>query len=104
MQITVLREVFETLQANKLVDNESDFSTDWLGRSECYMRSLRFHRTEPSVASVAICASKLQHYGKRLTASEQHKELGQQFIELSELCHQHINASCEASWIDQMGA
>ena len=104
MRNTVLNEVFDTLRSHSLVRSENEFSKDWLGRSECYLRSLRFNGLQPSVASIAICASKLQHYGRRMTAIEQHKELGERFIELSDLCHQHINATCEATWLDQIRA
>lgn len=102
MQKTVLNEVFDTLRAYRLVDSESEFSTDWLGRSECYMRSLRFKNTEPSVGSVAICASKLQHYGQRMVDIDAHKALGERFIELSSLCHKLINSQSEARWLNQL--
>ena len=102
MQKTVLNEVFETLRAHKLVNSESEFSKDWCGRAESYLRCMRFNDLQPSVASIAICASKLQHYGHRMIETDAHKALGEQFIELSDLCHNHINAECEASWIDQV--
>jgi hypothetical protein len=38
------------------------------------------------------CASKLQHYGRYMTATERHAQLAKQFIELSERCHKQINA------------
>jgi hypothetical protein len=102
MKKTVINEVFETLRSYKLVDSESEFSTDWLGRSECYMRSLRFNGIEPSVGSVAICASKLQHYGQRMVDIDAHKALGERFIKLSSLCHQLINSQSEARWLKQL--
>lgn len=102
MQKTVINEVFDTLRAYKLVDSESEFSTDWLGRSECYMRSLRFNDAEPSVGSVAICASKLQHYGLRMADIDAHRALGERFIELSSLCHQLVNSQSEARWLNQL--
>jgi len=51
MQKTVLTDVFELLQRIGAVSNESEFSKDWLCRSECYMRTLRFKRTKPSVGT-----------------------------------------------------
>ena len=71
MQKTVLNDVFELLQQIGAVSSESEFSKDWLCRSECYMRTLRFKRVKPSVGTLAICASKLQHYGRCMTATEQ---------------------------------
>ena len=46
MQKTVLNEVFELLQQIGAVSSESEFSKDWLCRSECYMRTLRFKRVK----------------------------------------------------------
>jgi len=93
---TVLMEVYKLLQEIGAVHSESEFSRDWLGRSECYLRTLRFKGTDASVGAVAICASKLQHYGTRLQHTQQHTALGRRFIQLSEQCHKHINAHCEA--------
>ncbi len=62
MQKTVLNEIFELLQQIGAVSSESEFSKDWLCRSECYMRTLRFKRVKPSVGTLAICASTLQHW------------------------------------------
>ena len=54
MQKTVLNEVFELLQQIGAVSSESEFSRDWLCRSECYVRTLRFKRVKPSVGTLAI--------------------------------------------------
>lgn len=95
----VLNEVFEVLRGIGVVRSESEFSKDWLGRSECYLRSLRFNGLEPSVSSIAVCSSKLQHYGQRMCATEQHQKLGQRFLTLAELCHQHINSTAAETWM-----
>jgi len=98
MQKTVLNEVFELLQQIGAVSSESEFSKDWLCRSECYMRTLRFKRAKPSVGTLAVCASKLQHYGRCMTASEQHTQLGERFLMLSEQCHKQINTDA-SGWL-----
>ena len=102
MQKTVLNDVFELLQQIGAVRCESEFSRDWLCRSECYVRTLRFKRVKPSVGTFAICASKLQHYGRCMTATEQHTQLGNRFIELSERCHKQINADAVGWWKDEV--
>ena len=99
MQGTVLKQVYELLRNIGAVANEAEFSKDWLGRSECYMRMLRFKGIGASTGSVAICASKLQHYGKRMYESSAHSELGKQFLELSRECHNMINEEAEALWL-----
>lgn len=99
MEKTVINEVFDLLKAIKAVDNESEFSRDWLGRSECYLRTLRFKGTEPSVATIAICASKLQHYGQQLVKQTNHREIGERFLTLSQQCHAQINQKSRAIWL-----
>lgn len=99
MTKTVLSDVYELLNSIGAVRSESEFSTDWLGRSECYLRTLRFKGSDASVGAVAICASKLQHYGKQMLKTEQHTELGKQFLLLSEQCHKQINAQSTAEWM-----
>ena len=99
MEGTVLKEVYELLRNIGAVANEAEFSRDWLGRSECYMRMLRFKGIGASTGSIAICASKLQHYGKRVFESSAHSELGKQFLELSRECHNMINEEAEVLWL-----
>ena len=102
MQKTVLNDVFELLQQIGAVSSESEFSRDWLCRSECYLRTLRFKRVKPSVGTLAICASKLQHYGHCMTATDTHAQIGNQFIEMSERCHKQINADAVGWWKDEV--
>ena len=99
MQRTVLNEVYALLKTIGAVANEAEFSRDWLGRSESYMRWMRFKGVGASTGSVAICASKLQHYGKRMCESSAHSELGKQFLQLSAECHNTINKEAEAQWL-----
>jgi hypothetical protein len=98
MQKTVLNDVFELLQQIGAVSSESEFSRDWLARSECYMRTLRFKQANPSVGTLAICASKLQHYASCMTATDAHAKLGKQFIKLSQQCHTQINTDAKGCW------
>ena len=102
MQKTVLNDVFELLQQIGAVSSESEFSRDWLARSECYMRTLRFKQANPSVGILAICASKLQHYGRCMTATDAHAKLGKEFIKLSEQCHTQINTDAKGWWKDEV--
>ena len=101
MKKTVLNEVFDFLREIKAVDSESEFSRDWLGRSECYMRSLRFKQTQPSIGTLAICASKLHHYGNRLKDKQKHSDISDQMLNLSNACHSQIGALSKRHWIDE---
>ena len=96
---TVLDDVYQMLHGIGAVRSESEFSKDWLGRSDCYLRTLRFKQVPPSVGSIAICASKLQHYGQRMLATTEHKQLGERFVGLSNACHRQINSQSKQLWM-----
>lgn len=98
----VLQEVFQLLKSIRAVDSESEFARDWLGRSECYMRTLRFKGVEPSVATIAICASKLQHYGSILVKRGHNRQIGERFLSLSEQCHAQINLKSKTQWLSTL--
>ena len=95
MQKTVLNDVFELLQQIGAVSSESEFSRDWLCRSECYVLTLRFKR-------LAICASKPQHYGRRINATEAHTQLENRSIGPGEDCHKQINVDAVGWWREEL--
>ena len=66
------------------------------------MRTLRFKRVKPSVDTLAICARKLQHFGRCMTAIERHTQLNKHFIELSEQCHKQINNDAVEWWKEEV--
>jgi hypothetical protein len=106
MSKTVLFEVFELLKSHGLVSTENEFSKDWLARSDSYGRDLRFNDTEPSIAKIALLASKLQYYGERLLSqqTELRSELGQKFLLYSQICQSKINERCVDRWQKVMAA
>jgi hypothetical protein len=87
----IVNEIFETLSGVGVVSTEGEFSQDWLGHCESYLRTLRFKNAEPSMGVLAICASRLQKAGEQIVTSPSHRHVGQQFLSLSERCHQLIN-------------
>ena len=99
MEKVIINQIFELMLTIGAVTSESEFSRDWLGRSECYLRTVRFNGTKPSVGSLAICASKLQHYGKLMMSLPEHAALGNRFLELSQQCHEAINHESRSKWL-----
>jgi hypothetical protein len=87
----ILNEIFETLSGVGVVSTEGEFSQDWLGYSESYLRTLRFKNAEPSMGVLAICASRLQKAGEQIVSSPRHRHVGQHFLDLSERCHKLVN-------------
>jgi hypothetical protein len=84
-------EAFDLLRSKGIVSSESEFSESWLSHSECYLRTLRMKKAEPSMGVVAICASRLQKAGEQIMSSPSHRHVGIRFLELSERCHELVN-------------
>jgi hypothetical protein len=66
MTIQVLEDVSSTLRTANLTTSERDFCEQWLAKSSCYMRTLRFTDTEPSAEALATLGSKLGYYANEL--------------------------------------
>ena len=49
MSIKLLEHIRDELRHSGAVQNKPEFSMSWLGRSEGYIRTLRFHQIELSV-------------------------------------------------------
>ena len=99
MKNTVLNETYKLLREIKVVKNESEFAKDWLGKSDSYIRMLRFKNIEASTGCVAVCGIKLAHYGKRMMETEGYTGIGEQFLELSEQCNDLIKERAERDWL-----
>ena len=65
MSIRLLEHLRDELIKSGIVQNTPEFCESWLGRSEGYIRVLRYHEGEPSLETLTICANKLGHYAAR---------------------------------------
>ena len=100
MSIKLLEHMRDELIATGIVLNTQEFCRSWLGRSEGYIRVLRYHNTEPSVGTLSICSSKLGYYADRLAASDeqQHQAWGERLANLKALCDRAIAQQAETVW------
>lgn len=94
----VLNDVYQLLCQVRAVNSESEFSKEWLGRSDCYLRTCRFKKVQPSIGAVAICASKLQHYGHRMLSLDENRMIAERFLDLSAACHEQVNRPSTQLW------
>ena len=78
MRKSTIMEVFGYLKSKQIVSGESEFSEHWLGCSEGYMRKLRHKKTEPSLGTIAICASRLQNAAEQLKTLPRYQPLAKQ--------------------------
>ena len=100
MKNMVLSETYKLLREMKVVKNECEFSKEWLGKSDSYIRMLRSKNMEASTGCVAVCGIKLAHYGNRMMGTEGYIELGRRFLELSEQCNSEIKGRAEQDWLE----
>ena len=70
MSIKLLEHIRVEFRHSGAIQNTPEFCTSWLGRSEGYIRTLRFHQVEPSVEALSVCSHKLGHYADRLRDSD----------------------------------
>ena len=100
MSIRLLEHLRDELIQTGIVTNNPEFCCSWLGRSEGYIRVLRYHGIEPSVETLTICSNKLGYYAARLNASdaEDHKAWAAKLIKLKALCDSAIAKQAEAVW------
>jgi hypothetical protein len=66
MTTRLLETVCDTLKTANLIRGEQEFCEQWLAKSECYMRTLRYNNIEPSAEALATLGSKLGYYSNEL--------------------------------------
>ena len=108
MSIKLLEHIRDELISSGAAANTPEFCQAWLGRSEGYIRVLRYNRIEPSVETLTVCAHKLGHYADSLRSSDaqSHQQWVKRFDRLKALCDQAIARQAEAVWREpaRMGA
>ena len=100
MSRQLLHEVRDVLRAADAIASEREFCERWLGKSECYMRTLRFSKIEPSADALATVSNKLKYYSEQMNAKDaQHlKELAVEFERLAEACWTSIQTTARRKW------
>ena len=100
MSIRLLEHIQSELKAAGVVSSTPEFCNGWLGRSEGYIRTLRYHDLDPSVAVLSVCAHKLGYYADLLRSSDQtdHQTWVVTFDRLKDLCESAIAKQSHAIW------
>ena len=108
MSIRLLEHLRDELITTGIVQNTPEFCRSWLGRSEGYIRVLRYHDLEPSVAVLSVCAHKFGYYADQLRQSDRkdHQSWVVTFDRLKDLCENAIAKQSHAIWKqpERMGA
>jgi Family of unknown function (DUF6626) len=84
VQKTIIFETYDYLMEEGLVTSQREFCARWLGKSECYLRTLKFLKTMPSISVLTVFESKL-YLETEVERAEQAK-----LIVLAEKCGKEI--------------
>lgn len=71
----MIERIFEELKSSGLVSTGSQFSREYLGVEESYMRGLRNKSRQPSAKVLARCARRLKETGDALSSSAMNQVL-----------------------------
>ena len=96
----VLEEVRDQLKQCNALRTDREFCEQWLGKSECYMRTLRYGDLSPSADAMMTCASKLHWYAQQLKHSkkEHHLHWAEVFEKLRLDCVVAVEAQAQRNW------
>ena len=90
-----------------LVQHSTEFCRAWLGKSECYLRTLRIKNVEPSADALSTFASKLRYYAERLeqTGERQHQALARLLRKHQKLSEGALDQKARNKWMqpERMG-
>lgn len=92
MKKDIILEIFSFLKSKGIAATESEFSIDWLGCSEGYLRKLRHTRSEPSIGAIAICASRLLNAAEQMRQYPRYHALAEQLAAMSGKCRALVDA------------
>ncbi len=96
----LLEQVRDQLKQCNAVSTDREFCEQWLGKSECYLRTLRYGDLNPSTDAMMTCASKLHWYARKLKNSteEHHLHWGEVFEKLRLDCVVAVEAQAQRNW------
>ena len=94
----ILEEVRDKLRVAGIVHTEKQFCEMWLGKSECYMRFLRFSDATPSADALATCASRLAETARQLRAygKQRHNAWAEELEQLRVECYVVMDKQAQA--------
>ena len=91
MENNLINEVYSSLSRYGIVDSEAEFSELFLGKSECFLRTLRHQRREPHLGIYAICQSHLQAAAHQLALNQRYQHISKELEQLAGRCHEIVN-------------
>lgn len=101
MSRELMHEIRDLLKKTNAITSEREFCERWLGKSECYMRTLRFSRIQPSADALATVSDKLRYYAEKMRSSENSNLIAasDEFERLAEACWTSIQSTARRKWL-----
>ena len=101
MSRELMHEIRDALKKTNAITSEREFCERWLGKSECYMRTLRFSKIHPSADALATVSDKLRYYAEKMRASETPSlvEASSDFEQLADKCWASIQSTARRKWL-----
>ena len=104
MGLQILEQVRDQLKQCNALSTDREFCEQWLGKSECYLRTLRYGHLSPSADAMMTCASKLSWYARQLNNSTHthHKHWAGVFNQLRTECVSAVEQQAQLNWRSRM--
>ncbi|WP_159309255.1 DUF6626 family protein [Spiribacter roseus] len=106
MAAKMLETIYRELEGIGVVQTRSEFCTQWLGRSEGYVRTLRFCAQQPSIDVLAVLSNRLRYYAKQYASMDgnANKAAARHFEALAQQCDDDIAERSSTVWIERARA
>lgn len=100
MATAILERVRDRLREAGIVATEREFCEAWLGKSECYVRGLRFNGISPSADALANCASRLAWAARQLREhnTARHRQWAAVLDDLRVECYAAMDEQAQSKW------
>jgi len=106
MAAKLLEQIYRELNGIGVVRTHAEFCTQWLGRSEGYIRTLRFCAQQPSIDVLAVLSNRLRYYAKQYASKDgnANKAAARHFEALADDCDSDIAQRSSSVWLERAKA
>lgn len=96
----ILEQVRDALRTANIIATDREYCELWLGKSECYLRSLRFNDISPSADALANCAARLAWTANALRARDAvaHAHWADVLDDLRVRCYHAMDQQAQSKW------
>lgn len=99
----ILEQVRDALREANIIATDREYCEKWLGKSECYLRSLRFNDISPSADALANCAARLAWAANGLRTRDPvaHAHWAEVLDDLRVRCYHAMDQQAQSKWLQK---